>query len=842
MKYSESEIDKKIKNISSSKSRNINKAIMYLKFFGVTVIIVMVLTVCFGIAGAMRGLIDSAPELNELDLMPYGLTTNIYDSDGKKIQEITSFDTRKEYIKSQEIPKNVKNAFIAAEDPRFYEHKGIDLKALMKAVYSGITNKEIKDDTSYTITQKLLKNQLFGGGEEKTFFARFSKKIQEECIVIEFENKVDKDKILEYYLNTIILAKNTVGVESASRWYFDKGVSELNLSEAAVLAAIGGSPSKCDPVNNQEENSQRRKIVLKSMLDEGYIKEDEYEDALGDDVYERIKKINEGKFTKDKIDNSYYVDAVVENVVDDLMGKLGYSETQAYNAIYRDGLKIYTCMDSGIQSICDDVINDDKYYPDDSKEYLSYHLTIENSVGDQKEYSEKDIKTFIDDNRDGNDTVYYNDRNEALNDIESFKKEIVLSTDKITDEDIKFIKQPQASFVIMEQDTGKVAAIVGGRESKSSAADSKSKAADGNSEDFDDNRAVKAKRQPGTVFSILSTYLPALDTCGITLSNVEDDAPYHFPGTTDYIKKWDGSDYKGLTNIRDAIINSDNIVSVKTLEKVSTQTGYDYLMDLGFSTLVDIRQDENGETKSDRQFPLAYGKITDGVTNLELTAAYAGIAGGGQYIKPSFYTKVVDKRGNLIIYNEPEKKRIMKETTSWLLTDTMRDAINSEECKDAKFTDIGMSQAGKEGITENNTDCWFEGFTPYYTAGIWTGYDSMKSGSTKFSGMRMWKDIMEKVHKYKELSEKDFDKPSDIVSCDICTKCGLKAMKGLCDKAEDGDDIRTEYFAEGTAPKEYCKCHIRYKDTESGKKKILLQKDESGYKSKTKDTPYIIPK
>lgn len=842
MKYSESEIDKKIKKISSSKSRIINKAIMYLKFFGVTVIIVMALTVCFGIAGAMRGLIDSAPGLNELDLMPYGLTTNIYDSDGKKIQGITSFDTRKEYIKSQEIPKNVKNAFVAAEDPRFYEHKGIDLKALMKAIYSGITNKEIIDDESYTITQKLLRNQLFGGGEEKSFFARFSKKIQDECIVIEFENKVDKDKILEYYLNTIILAKNTVGVEAASRWYFDKGVSELNLSEAAVLAAIGENPSKCDPVNNQEENSQRRKTVLKSMLDEGYIKEDEYEDALGDDVYERIKKINEGKFTKDKIDNSYYVDAVVENVVDDLMDKLGYSETQAYNAIYRGGLKIYTCMDSGIQAICDDVINDDKYYPDDSKEYLSYHLTIENSLGDQKEYSEKDIKSFIADNKDSNDNVYYKDRNEALNDIENFKKETVLSTDKITDEDIKFIKQPQASFVIMEQDTGKVAAIVGGRESKSSDVDSKSEDAGGNGEDFDDNRAVKAKRQPGTVFSILSTYLPALDTCGITLSNVEDDAPYHFPGMSDYIKKWDGSDYKGLTNIRDAIINSDNIVSVKTLEKVSIQTGYDYLMDLGFSTLVDIRQDENGETKSDRQFQLAFGGLNDGVTNLELTAAYAGIAGGGQYIKPSFYTKVVDKKGNLIIYNESEKKRIMKETTSWLLTDTMRDVINSKECKEAKFTDISMSQAGKEGITENNTDCWFEGFTPYYTAGIWTGYDSMKSGSTKFSGMGMWKDIMEKVHKYKELSEKDFEKPSDIVSCDICTKCGLKAIRGLCDKAEDGDDIRTEYFAEGTVPKEYCKCHIRYKDTESGKKKILLQKDESGYKSKTKDSPYILSK
>ena len=830
MKYSESEIDKKIELLSSSRSKNINRAKMYLRFFCVTAAVVAVLTICFGISGIIRGLIDSAPVAEALNLMPQGLTTKIYDSEGRRIQNITSFDANREYVKIADVPDNVKYAFVVAQDPRFYEHEGIDLQTFAKAVYSGIINDNMNKDDSYTITQRLLKNQVFGGGNEKSVFARFSKKIQEQCIVVEFENKVNKEQILEYYLNTIILGKNTIGIEAASKWYFDKNVSELNLSEAAVLAGIDGNPSGYDPINNQEKNAINRRSVLKSMLDEGYIKEEEYEDALGDDVYTRIRKTNEGKYIEEKVNNSFYVDVLIDNVVDDLMDKLGYTETQAYNAIYRGGLKIYTCMDSGVQRICNEVINDDKYYPGDSTKYLTYHLTVENSLGDQKEYSERDIKAYIVDHKNARSSLYYTDENEALKDIEVFKKDTLLPSDKIKVENIEFIKQPQASFVIIEQTSGRVRAITGGRGDKNA--------------DWNINRASVSKRQPGSVFDILSTYLPALDTCGVTLADVEDDAPYKIPGTNEYVRKPDNNEYNGLTNIRDAIVNANSIVALKTLEKVSPQIGYDYLMNLGFSTLVDIREDENGDTYSDIKLPIAIGELTDGVTNLELTAAYAGISNGGKYIKPSFYTKIIDNDGNILIDNEPENTRIMKESTAWLLTNVMQDVTASGTGKEAAFTDIDMAQAGKNGSTKEYTDCWFEGFTPYYTAGIWMGNDRNKKENLSSYSMKIWKTIMENVHEYKSFKKKDFKMPSDIKSCGICTKCGLMVIKGLCDKAEDGNDIRTEYFVKGTEPKEYCKCHIRYKSSADKKSesRILLQKDESGYKSKTKDTPYIVPK
>ena len=823
MKYSESEIDKRIETFSSSKTKNINKAKMYLQIFGVTVAIIVVLTVCFGIAGIVRGLIDSAPDITELDMTPGGYDTVVYDNECKAIQKITSFDANREYVEIDDIPDVVKNAFVAMEDPRFYDHKGIDLQALMRAVYSGITNDNSLTEDSYTITQQLLKNQMFGGGNEKTFFARISRKIQEQCLVIEFENNVDKSQILEYYLNTINLGKNTLGVGAASRWYFDKPVSELNASEASVLAAIGGNPSAYDPVNNQEANSQRRKTVLKKMLDEGYLKEDEYEDALGDDVYTYIKEANDGKNIEENVENSYYFDALIDNVVNDLMEKLGYTETQAYNAIYRSGLKIYTCQDSEIQKICNDVINDDRYYPKDSTKYLSYHLTVENSAGDQKEYSEKDIKSYIANKKGKKANLYYKDESEALSDIENFKKNNVLNSEKIVGENINFIKQPQASFVLIEQATGRVRAIVGGRGDKV--------------DDMNINRATITKRQPGSVLDVLSTYLPAIDTCGATLADVFDDAPYKYPGTSDFIVR--GNDlYKGLTTLRDAIVDSSNIVAVKTLEKVSPQTGFDYLTDMGITTLVDKRRDENGKNYTDIRFPIAFGKLTDGVTNLEMTAAYASIANGGKYIKPSFYTKIIDRNGDVLIDNEPETKQVMKESTSWLLTDAMSGIINTESGKNVKFDKIEMSQAGKIGSTDDGADFWFEGFTPYYTAGIWNGYDENKMSHSSFDSLPMWKKIMEKVHKLKGFKDKKNNIPSDIESCSICTKCGNIAIKGLCDKAEDGNDMRTEYFVKGTKPTEYCDCHIRY--NENGKSKILLKKDESEYKIKTNDTPYIM--
>lgn len=839
MNYGKKEIDSKIDKINSSNKKVFNKIKLNVKIFAVIIVFTLILCVVFSVVGIVRGLTDSAPDINEENIMPDGYPSIIYDANGKKVQKLMGINANREYKKITDIPECVQNAFVAIEDARFYKHSGVDLQGILRAVFSALSDEKMTQGAS-TITQQLLKNQVFGGGNEKSFFGKVSRKIQEQSLAIKLESTIDKKKILEYYLNTINLGQNTMGVETASKRYFGKSVSKLTVSEAAVLAGITQNPTEYNPITEQQNNEAKRKIILKNMLDQEYITEDEYEEALGDDVYSRIQDINKEKRTSSYGDiNSYYVDAVIENVVSDLKQKLGYTETQAYNAIYREGLKIYTCQDQSLQKICDDVINNDKYYQKNTKSYLSYQLKVKKSDGETESYTEGDVRAFINDAHKKRISFYFKNRKKAEKYIKLFKKKNLDKHDKILSESINLIKQPQASFVLMEQSTGKVRAIVGGRGEKTA--------------NRTLNRASSSKRQPGSTFKVLSTYLPALDTSGFTLANVMDDAPYKYPGTNKRVKDWDSSGYKGLTSLRQGIVDSVNIVTVKTFQKVTPQTGFDYLLNLGFTTLVDRRETSDGQIYSDIQLPTALGGLTDGVTNVELTAAYAAIANGGTYIKPVYYTKIVDSKGNVLLQNSKSGKKVMKNTTAWLLTDAMKDVIKRGTGKKAAFKKIKMPQAGKTGTTSDNTDFWFEGYTPYYTAGIWLGYDSMFTQMSGSASKIMWRDIMEKVHKVKKLKNKNFKKPEDIITRKICKKCGKLAVYGLCDRSLDGNDIKTEYFARGTQPKESCDCHVKYTFSNSTghmaetgasastNDKVYLNKDESTYKAQTKDTPYLIP-
>lgn len=839
MNYGKKEIDSKIDKINSSNKKIFNKIKLNVKIFAVIIVFTLILCAVFSGVGIVRGLTDSAPDINEENIMPDGYPSIIYDANGKKVQKLMGINANREYKKITDIPECVQNAFVAIEDARFYKHSGVDLQGILRAVFSALSDEKVTQGAS-TITQQLLKNQVFGGGNEKSFFGKVSRKIQEQSLAIKLESTIDKKKILEYYLNTINLGQNTMGVETASKRYFGKSVSKLTVSEAAVLAGITQNPTEYNPITEQQNNEAKRKIILKNMLDQEYITENEYEEALGDDVYSRIQDINKEKRTSSYGDiNSYYVDAVIENVVSDLKQKLGYTETQAYNAIYREGLKIYTCQDQSLQKICDDVINNDKYYQKNTKSYLSYQLKVKKSDGKTELYTEGDVIAFINNAHKKRISFYFKNRKKAEKYIKLFKKKNLDKHDKILSESINLIKQPQASFVLMEQSTGKVRAIVGGRGEKTA--------------NRTLNRASSSKRQPGSTFKVLSTYLPALDTSGFTLANVMDDAPYKYPGTNKRVKDWDSSGYKGLTSLRQGIVDSVNIVTVKTFQKVTPQTGFDYLLNLGFTTLVDRRETSDGQIYSDIQLPTALGGLTDGVTNVELTAAYAAIANGGTYIKPVYYTKIVDSKGNVLLQNSKSGKKVMKNTTAWLLTDAMKDVIKRGTGKKAAFKKIKMTQAGKTGTTSDNTDFWFEGYTPYYTAGIWLGYDSMFTQMSGSASKIMWRDIMEKVHKVKKLKNKNFKKPEDIITRKICKKCGKLAVYGLCDRALDGNDIKTEYFARGTQPKESCDCHVKYTFSNSTgnmaetgasastNDKVYLNKDESTYKAQTKDTPYLIP-
>lgn len=757
------------------------------------VLVVFIAIILFGtmaVLGVCKGIIDTAPDIDTIDVSPEGYSTKIYDTDGNVTQTLIGQNANRVYVTLDNVPAHVQNAFIAIEDERFRQHNGIDIKGIIRAAANTLSTKDLSQGAS-TITQQLIKNTVFEGGSENTDIAKIKRKIQEQYLAVQLENKINKDTILEYYLNTINLGQNTLGVQAASQRYFGKNVNDLTISEAAVIAGITKNPSGNNPISYPENNKERRATVLEYMKEQGYINEAEYNEALADNVYDRIAEYNESYISAkgNEQTSSYFNDALFEQVLNDLKVELGYTETQAYNALYRAGLKIYSTQDRQIQDICDEVTNDSSFYPSNSEYQLSYQLSVISADGTETNYNEQTLKAyFLKQNPSFN--IYFKDKKSAKPYIKEYRKSVVKDTDTITGENINYIIQPQVSFVLMDQHNGHVLALVGGRGKKTGARTL--------------NRASGSLRQPGSTFKILSTYLPAFDTAGMTLASTEVDEKYYYPGTKVQVHNWTGSAYKGTTTLREGIYNSMNVVTVKTLAKVTPKVAYDYLVNLGITTLVDSRIDKSGKVFSDIQLPMALGGLTDGVTNLELTAAYASIANGGVYTEPVLYTRILDHDGNVLIDKTPVTRQVFKDSTAYLLTSAMEDVISIGTGTAAKFTGIDMPAAGKTGTTSKDIDLWFEGYTPYYTAGIWGGWDLNKDQVNTTYHKTIWKTIMERVHTEKNLEKKEFDVPDSVSKVSICRICGKLAVEGVC--SSYGSE-KTEYFAKDTIPKEYCSCH-----------------------------------
>lgn len=792
MNYSHTEIKRKQKRLTDASYKMKYRAGEWLMYFGVVVTITILLMLVFGMAGAVRGLIDKAPKVENFNILALGYTTRLYDSDGNVIQKLDDADRTKEYVEAEQIPLCVQQAFVAAEDRHFFEHHGVNMQGLFFSVYYSVTDEKRKILETRTITQQFVQNQMLGDTNGKGFLEKFSKAVIEQYLAIALEDNLDKPRILEYYLNTISLGMNTTGVQAASKRYFDKEISEVSVSEAAVLAAIVSNPARFNPIQAQETNERRRKDVLKGMLEQEFISEEEYEEALGDDVYLRIQNINNYKSNGKEKTDSYYADAVVEQVANDLKEQLGYSETEAYNALYHEGLQIYTCQEPELQKICDKVINSDKYYPNDVRSYLSYQLVIEKD-GRKREYSETNIRNYFLDETGEKISLYFSHPKDAKKYVRTFRKAMLKEGGEILSENIRLVKQPQTSFVLIEQKTGKVAAVVGGRGAKRI--------------NRGINRATESKHQPGSALTILSTYVPALDTAGFTLADVEDDTFYQMPEETE---EQSDVQYSGLMTIREAIKSGKAVPALKILQKVSVQTGYEFLKKFSFSTLVRQKESEDGQVHSDLQLSLALGEMQEGVTNLELTAAYATLAAGGIYRQPRFYTKVVDRAGNVLLENKIQGNRVIKEETAWLLTNTMQEVVSQGTVGEAAFDGMKMPVAGYGGSTGGNTDFWFEGYTPYYTAGIWSGMDENLSQEASKYHMVIWKEIMEQVHAKMKKTKGSFHQPETIILRKICNKCGNLAVEGICNEAEGGTAVRKEFFDTGTEPEQNCTCHVRY--------------------------------
>lgn len=825
MNYSKRNTKKKQKRLVS-KHTKIKKKFSYwiYKLFVFVLIFCSLSAVAAGL-GMIAAIISTAPDIAEIEqsVQLEGFQTTIYNQDGKEITTLSTANSNRIYVEYEDIPSDLVNAFVAIEDERFWDHNGIDARGILRAFFVGIKKGSFTEGAS-TITQQLIKNQVFNVGlNESTFMDSLKRKIQEQYLAIELEKQIEKRDILELYLNAIYLGQGSNGVQTASEVYFGKeNLSDLTLSECAVIAAITQSPTEFDPILYPKNNQTRKNIVLQKMLEQEMITQTEYDTAMADDVYARISLNTQKEDTTTKSYNSYYIDAVINSLTTQLVEEFEYTETQAYNAIYSGGLSIYINQDAQIQQICDEQINNSDNYPSGTSVALNYALTLTDPEnGDLHNYSSGHLlQYYIEKTGNVKYNLIYSSEDTARAAADEFKAATIEKTGYTElAESFSTTIQPQASFVVIDQTTGHVKAICGGRGEKT-----------GN---LTLNRAMDSKRQPGSTFKVLSTFVPALDTSGMTLATSYKDEPTNYSNGTP-IKNWYAG-YRDEQTIRSAIKDSLNIITVKCFQDVTPQVGYDYLCNMGITTLKNGETSVNGIAENDINESMCLGGLTDGVTNLELTGAYASIANGGNYVEPTFYSKVLDHDGNVLIDNTPEEKQVMKATTAWLINDAMQDVVTSGTGTAARLSS-GMVVSGKTGTTSNNYDYWFCGSTPYYTASIWMGYDSNTDFSNSNYHKVIWRKIMDEIIYAKELdTSKTFEKPSGIITEKVCATSGALPVEGKC------KSIITEYFAEGTAPTESCEVHLSVKlCDESHYKATKYCKETTTYHYKILDDGSII--
>ena len=754
--------------------------VSFIRVLFTALIAVCVMVICLGI-GSFRGVIAGAPDVNDVDISPLGYATFLYDDQGTQIRQLSAPTSNRLPVSLDQIPVSLQHAVVAIEDE---QHNGIDVRGIARAGMKAITTGNFSEGAS-TITQQLLKNNVFTDWtNESTQLERFTRKFQEQYLAVQVEKKYDKSVILENYLNTINLGAGSYGVQAASKKYFNKDVWDLNLSECATLAGITQNPTKFNPITNPKANSKRRKEVLDHMLDQNYISQDEYNEALNDDVYTRIQAAQMENTEEESTVYTYFEDEVTNQVISDLMNIKGYTKTQATNLLYSGGLKIMTTLDSSIQKILDEEYADPDNYPADVQYELDYALTVQDADGNQKNYSKEMLQLYFRD-QDPEFDLLFDSPEEGQQYVDQYKASILADGSTVVSERVNFAPQPQSSMSVIDQHTGYVKALIGGRGEKTAS--------------LTLNRATDTTRQPGSTFKIVSTYAPALNEKGDTLATTFMDEPYEYP---------DGSpvnnatrSYGGETTIRKAIQNSINVVAVKCLEQVTPALGLKYLDDFGFTTLAhgtEADKDANGNIWSDANLATALGGITNGVKNVELCAAYAAIANGGNYIKPIYYTQILDHDGNVLIENTSVSRSVIKDSTAYLLTSAMEDVVKKGTGTACQLDN--MTVAGKTGTTEDYNDLWFVGYTPYYTCAVWSGYDNNEKipEDARNFHKNLWKKVMNRIHE--GLDDKDFDMPSSVEKASVCSETGLLPRAGC--------PTITEYFDISSLPTEYCDKHF----------------------------------
>lgn len=704
------------------------------------ILIVLIFFAGFGAAlGVGKAYLDSTPELDISRIENQSQTSFIYDKDGKLITEYFGFENRV-WAPLNEIPDALKDAVISTEDVRFYKHHGLDYKRLAGAFINNLKNESIQGGS--TITQQLIKLSMLT--PERTY----KRKIQEAYLALQLEKKYSKDQILEAYLNIIPLGQSNYGVKAAAKDYFGKELKDLTLRECAVLAGLTQNPSKYDPRRNltpvekggrakPEWTYKRANTVLKRMYQNGRISEEEYNKAKFDENNTSLD--NSQLAIKEKSENRgmysmpYFIEYAIYDVRDKLMIQNGWKgdegRKKAEKMIYAGGLKIYTTVDAEMQKKVEDAV-----------------------------YNYENLPKFAN----------------AKDNVSS-----------------QGVPQPQIAAVVIDQHTGELRAIVGGKQPPVGRREL--------------NRAFMSKLPLGSSIKPLAVYGPFIEA-GYPGGIIFENIPIKIDGWNSkrgYPDNYEGGGYTGPTDVRTGIRKSLNIVAGKIVaepNRLGPQYSANKLVEMGIDS-----NDIPGYPDDPSPAALALG--THGNNMVEVVAAYASIANNGVYQEPISFTRVLDKDNNEILNTSSQIKRVVfKESTAFILTDWMEDAVQHGTGTRARFK-FPMHIAGKTGTNDSYRGVYFAGFTPYYTASVWIGHDDFRPSFRKGSSgsvyaAPLWRAIMEPIHEGLE-SKPFYDSvPDDVVKVTVCGISGMLPNGDLCK-----DHLVTEYFPKDAVPKEVCNWH-----------------------------------
>lgn len=685
-------------------------------------------------------------------------TSFIYyvDSNNKiqKMQQIYA-DIDRVWVAYEDIPQDLIHAAVAIEDKRFFEHQGVDWFTTAKACVNMFLGGSSTFGGS-TITQQLIKNVTMDDD------VTVRRKVQEIFRALQFEDRYTKEEVLEWYLNTIYLGEGCAGVQSAARTYFGKDVSNLTTAECASLIGITNNPSLYDPYISMERNRKRQLIILSEMHEQGYLDDAQYQEAAAQDMVFTSVSLSDELFT---------------------CPNCGFQGNRA-SFEHSESSDTYHCPVCGTEV---------EIREDESSTVYSYFTdtVIRDVCADLQEktgYTEKVCMNMI---KTGGYHIYATIDMDIQNVVDSVYQDL----EKIPTTDS--LQQLQSAIVVIDNATGDIVAMAGGVGEKEIS--------------LGWNRATLSTLQPGSAIKPLSVYGPAMEAGAISPVSVLFDGPLYddYPHNYNWV-------YSGMTSIREGVSQSMNTVACRVTEMI----GYDYSFDFaknkfGLSTLVDS-ETINGSEKTDIALaPLAMGALTYGVTVRDITTAYATYTNHGVWREGRTYSVVYDSNGNVVLDNTQESRQIISEKTVDYMNYMLWYAVNYGTASPARLS--GMSVAGKTGTTSDDNDRWFAGYTPYYTAVVWCGYDQPETiyltGNGTNPSARLWHAVMEPIHE--GLEDRDLFNWSNLVGVTICSESGKIATEA-CQADPRGSCAQTVYVYPEDRPSQTCDLHVMTKYCEGG--------------------------